>query len=366
MRWPFAGIVLLACAAPASAASVTWLSAQREILARTANVEESAASSALVAFDEAVDVDELYETEAFEAWLSASAEQTSAMLADGLAFATLVSGSLGDGGPAPSPWASSSLSASFALDAPAAFELTGAYEGLQEEYSDLSYRVRLLGAGGPVVDLLVETPHEYESYLNGSIEESGLLPAGEYSLEIEVDASINSIAWARIEDLRLELRPPRTFVVAENPSLGPCQHCDSYLLPLVEPADVEHALELIASGGTAPAPIAVAEIAAGADGVNRDVLAPEEPPWSWHVTRFDGFYDNTVEILDGWPSFVESDVAGWIENTRSEPGGPGVVGFWGYTVVAEVPEPGSAGAWTAAGALLGCAWRGRRRFHGRD
>jgi hypothetical protein len=151
--------------------------------------------------------------------------------------------------------------------------------------------------------------------------------------------------------------PPRWFAVAENPSLGPCVHCDSYVLPLTDPDDVAHALALIASGGAGPAPIAVAEIAAGADGVNRDVLAPGAPPWSWHVTRLQGFADNTAEIYDGWPGFVESDVAGWIENTRSQPGDPGVVGFWGYTVVAEVPEAGGAGVWAAAAALLVCARR---------
>jgi hypothetical protein len=157
--------------------------------------------------------------------------------------------------------------------------------------------------------------------------------------------------------------PPRYFVVAESPSLGACVRCDAYLVPLSNPQDIAHARELIDTGGAASAPIVVAEMEAGSDGINRDVLAVGEPLWSWHVTDFVGFVDVTAEIFDGWPGFVESDVAGWIENTRSSPGDPGVVGFWHYTVVREVPEPGSLGVPTGAGALLGCAWwrRGRGR-----
>ena len=150
------------------------------------------------------------------------------------------------------------------------------------------------------------------------------------------------------------------FVVAESPVLGPCVHCDSYVLPLFEPADVAHARALIASGGTAPQPVVVAEIEAGADGSNRDVLAPGEPAWSWHVTAFVRFTDSTVEIYDGWPAFVESDVAGWIANTQAAPGEPGVLGFWNYTVVAELPEPGANGPWAAVAVLLARASRRRR------
>lgn len=122
---------------------------------------------------------------------------------------------------------------------------------------------------------------------------------------------------------------PIHFVVSEIDPVG--GHGDSYVLPLEAAADIAHARELIANGTAAGSSIVVAHIVAGADGINRDVLAPGEPLWSWHVDRFDGFADITAEILDGWPGFVEQDVAGWIGNTG------GYIGFWNYTVTAELP-----------------------------
>jgi len=146
------------------------------------------------------------------------------------------------------------------------------------------------------------------------------------------------------------------FLVAERPEFA--VHHDSYVLALSDPADIAHARALIsAEPGELPS-IAVANIAAGADGINRDYLAPGAPPWSWHVTEFDGFYDITAEILDGWPTFVESDVSGWIANTG------GLIGFWNYTVVAEleaVPEPATIGL--AAVVLF---WLGVRQITARN
>lgn len=111
------------------------------------------------------------------------------------------------------------------------------------------------------------------------------------------------------------------FLVAEPG--GSVVHGDSYVLPLDDPAAIAHARELIALGPEAAgAPIAVAGIAAGADGINRDHRAAGAPEWSWHVTGFQGFADSTIEILDGW-----------IGNTQ------GTIGFWTYTVVEELPEP---------------------------
>jgi hypothetical protein len=122
---------------------------------------------------------------------------------------------------------------------------------------------------------------------------------------------------------------PVYFLVTELP--GQAVHHDSYVLPIEAPADIEHARDLIARGpAEAGASIAVAQIAAGADGINRNELAPGKPLWDWHVTAFEGFADNTVEILDGWPSFVEQDVSGWIANTN------GRVGFWSYTITQEL------------------------------
>src|SRR5262245_30447844 len=127
---------------------------------------------------------------------------------------------------------------------------------------------------------------------------------------------------------------PIYFVVAERPGLA--SHHDSFILPLSDPADVTHARRLVAEGPAAGRAVVLADIAAGADGVNRDRLAPGAPAWSWHVAHFRGFAEFSPELYDGWPGFVEADVAGWMANTG------GAIGFWGYTVVAEVraaPEP---------------------------
>ena len=125
------------------------------------------------------------------------------------------------------------------------------------------------------------------------------------------------------------LAGPVYFLVTELP--GQETHHDSYVLPLEDQADIAHARDLIARGAEqAGTSIAVAQIAVGADGINRDVLAPGEPLWNWHVTAFDGFADSTVEVLDGWPGDVARDAPAWIANTN------GRIGFWSYTVTREL------------------------------
>lgn len=156
----------------------------------------------------------------------------------------------------------------------------------------------------------------------------------------------------------------RLFLVAENPSLiDPCTKCDSYVLPLSNAEDISRAREIIAAGGLVPDAIVVAAIVAGADGINRNHLAPGAPEWSWHVVEFFGFAEGVIEILDGWPSYVESNVEGWIANTRSAslPEDWGLVGFTNYTVVAEIPEPSSNLMVGVAGATIGIlGWAQRR------
>lgn len=121
---------------------------------------------------------------------------------------------------------------------------------------------------------------------------------------------------------------PVYFLVAE---IMP-NHGDSFLLPLTDPADIARARELAASPHPQPPTIVVAQIAAGSsDGqlVNRDLLQGGKP-WSWHVSRFVGFADMTIEILDGWPGYVESNLGEWQRITG------GSIGFWSYTVRREV------------------------------
>lgn len=143
------------------------------------------------------------------------------------------------------------------------------------------------------------------------------------------------------------------FIVAER---FPAQHGDSYVLPLSDPADIQHARDLASFNPNVGQRIVLARIGKGADGVNRDYTKPGAPLWNWHVTEFLGFADFTAEIYDGWPTYVEQDVDGWIANTG------GVVGFWSYTVFAEatwIPEVPSA--WLAAAAAAPvAAWFVRR------
>ena len=158
------------------------------------------------------------------------------------------------------------------------------------------------------------------------------------------------------------------FEVAEPAGRG--VHHDAYVLPLTEPDDIEHARDLIARGpDAAGASIVFAGIAPGADGINRNLLAPGQPQWSWHVTNFRGFGDLGIELLDGWPTYVEQHLSQWMQETKGD------IGFWSYTIVREVPAAGRPPtvplppALPAAGATLlgvaGAAYARRRPFPGR-
>jgi hypothetical protein len=154
-----------------------------------------------------------------------------------------------------------------------------------------------------------------------------------------------------------------SFLVAERP--GRVTHGDSFVLRLSNPDEIAHARELIVRGPDVGGAIILARIAPGADGINRDYRAPGAPPWSWHVTEFLGFADFSAELYDGWPTFVERNVPGWMANTG------GTIGFWNYTVIAElpaVPEPSGLVLFgTGATGLLVCgAWCRRRQTMKRD
>jgi hypothetical protein len=153
------------------------------------------------------------------------------------------------------------------------------------------------------------------------------------------------------------------FLVGEWP--GQEIYGDSYVVPIEDPVDIQHARDLIALGPeVAGDPIVVAAIEAGADGINRDWLAAGAPEWSWHVTEFQSFAFGTIEILDGYPTLVESDVAWWIENTN-QPGEPevGYIGFWSYTVIAELaPIPESSSIAIAGLGLIFYMRFSRQRF----
>ena len=129
------------------------------------------------------------------------------------------------------------------------------------------------------------------------------------------------------------------------------EHGDSFVLPLEKPADIAHARDLVQRGKAAGQTQITADIVAGADNINRDILADGKPAWSWHISNFDQFADVGIELTDGWPAFIEQDVQGWINNTgggsvdNDGDGQPdnnattGRIAFWSYTVTAELTGP---------------------------
>jgi hypothetical protein len=119
------------------------------------------------------------------------------------------------------------------------------------------------------------------------------------------------------------------FLVA---NFDPNSRTDSYVLPLTEPNDIAHARDLIANGPGVGRPLVVASIACGANGINRNFLSSSKNQWLWHITQFIGFADITIEILDGNPTFVNNDCSSWMT------GSGGKIGFWSYTVIAEIGE----------------------------
>jgi hypothetical protein len=142
---------------------------------------------------------------------------------------------------------------------------------------------------------------------------------------------------------------PVYFLVTEFPDQ--VEHGDSFVLPLEETDDIAHARELVKRGRSAGRYLISADIVAGADNINRNILAEGKPAWSWHVSRFDQFADLSIELTDGWPGYIEQDVQGWINNTgggtvdEDGDGKPdkdatvGAIAFWSYTVSAELTGP---------------------------
>jgi hypothetical protein len=119
------------------------------------------------------------------------------------------------------------------------------------------------------------------------------------------------------------------FLATEtDPHIG-----ESYILPLSDPEDIAEARAIIANKEKR---IILAEISNDPNDnytINKDVLRNKK--WSWHITSFMGFADTSIEILDGWPSYVEEHYEEWVQNTKGD-GTKGKIGFWGYTVSREV------------------------------
>ena len=158
------------------------------------------------------------------------------------------------------------------------------------------------------------------------------------------------------------------FLVAEREPF----HHDSFVLPLSDPAHIAEARRYLEAATRPdpsrppgiPGPIVVAKIAKGADGINGDYVEPDTRKWSWHVTEFEAFTDFTIELIDGWPGYVESDIDGWIRNTDTGDG-LGQIGFWSYTLVAELPNvPEPTGPLVLAPLVMFTCLRRPRRAEG--
>ena len=121
------------------------------------------------------------------------------------------------------------------------------------------------------------------------------------------------------------------FLVAETEAL----HGDSYMLPLTKPDDIAQARQLIINHESKIVTAEISTDPADPYPVNMDLTGHHT--WSWHVSKFLGFADMSIEILDGWPSYVEEHYDEWVAVTKG-PNGKGRIGFWSYTVVRELSE----------------------------
>ena len=139
------------------------------------------------------------------------------------------------------------------------------------------------------------------------------------------------------------------FLVSEFPDA--IEHGDSFVLPLDQPDDIAHARDLVRRGRAAGRALIDADIVAGADDINRNILVPGKPAWSWHVSQFNDFADISLELVDFTPTMIEEDVQGYINNTGGgnvdndgdgQPDGNatvGHIGFWNYTITHELTGP---------------------------
>ncbi len=160
-----------------------------------------------------------------------------------------------------------------------------------------------------------------------------------------ISALILIVATTSLIVARVFSQSPTAYFLVAQPMLYPIGLGDSYILPLTDPDDIATARTLITSRRFK---IVSAVITVGPDGINRDMLAPDMPEWSWHVTEFGGFADVAPEYCDGNPTSTESEVQNWSE------GEEGLICYWSYTIVAEVTEsvPNELTTWGEIKALF--------------
>lgn len=122
--------------------------------------------------------------------------------------------------------------------------------------------------------------------------------------------------------------------------VGETEHVrgDSFIISLTDPDHIAHARALIEDPSTITDRIVVARIVrqtGNEEYLNKDL--DKNLVWSWRVESFESFGFNTIEILDGWPGYIEEDIERWFQNTSGE-NDHGFIGFWNYTVLSEVSK----------------------------
>ena len=125
------------------------------------------------------------------------------------------------------------------------------------------------------------------------------------------------------------------FKVGETDST----HGESFILALEKTEDIEKARSIINDPENAAEKIISAKIVpqkGDEEYKNQDLN--DGTIWSWRIEEFQGFSFNTIEILDGWPGYIEEDLNRWFLNTSGDTT-HGFIGFWGYTIIEEInPE----------------------------
>jgi len=114
------------------------------------------------------------------------------------------------------------------------------------------------------------------------------------------------------EEVKPTPNPNFVYFMVEDPDHS---NNDAFILALTDPDDIAEAREMVTD--VSKRKIILAEITKDNKvnyHVNRDLINNHD--WSWHIAEFLGFYDNTIEIYDGWPTYVEENYNEWVANTK--------------------------------------------------
>ena len=180
IRFLFAS--LLVVTAPAPVLAISYTSASRSIHA----FDSSLSTNALGAWANSVHgtaVGQIFENGELLEWDQsfAVASQTSDLGEHEITFAATLFGGVPDF--APGPRAESSLLVSFVLHQPADFVAAGLYDASGGGGSQGYFLLSLIGSEGPILSI-TDQPAQISGGISGQFEESGILPAGAYTLSL--------------------------------------------------------------------------------------------------------------------------------------------------------------------------------------